>query len=137
MGTKAKLVDALISYVPEPFQWTLTTLVGCMTMTVIGSSEEYDEAEGDIRNLSEGIDYDIWDIGRQPTKAEKQHCAPHISELIETIQPHGIVLLDSTYKTKLPSLTLKLPYDKEYKLLPLLKESHKLTKFITKLYERL
>jgi len=136
MDEQSKMIDALINYVIEPFQWTLTTLVACRTMTVLGSSEAYDEEEGDLRKLINGIDYDILEEDRLPRKVEIQLCSPHIAELIQSIQPHGIVLLDTEYKSKLPTLNIKFPHKKEYKLLPLLKESHKLTKFISKLYDK-
>lgn len=137
VGEQEKVIDLLISYISEPFQWTLTTLVCCRTMTVEGSSEEYTQAEGDIRELTEGIDYNIIDHDRSPTKAEKSICSPHIFELIQTIQPHGLILLGIEYKTKLPKLTISHPrkiLDKEYKLLTVLKDSHKVSKFITGLY---
>jgi len=38
-------------------------------------------------------DYELYDWNREPVKSEINACRPHIDELLESFQPHGVVYL--------------------------------------------
>ncbi|WP_460230511.1 hypothetical protein, partial [Bacillus cereus] len=77
---------------------------------------------------------------REPTPPEMAACSPHIDELILTEKFTGVVYLGKVargYKTRLPSIELFHPAyigRMEYKLLPILRQSRILDKFVEKLH---
>jgi hypothetical protein len=95
-----------------------------------------------IDDMIQDEDYQLDNWNRTPEKKELEACRPHIEEIVESEQPHGIVYLGKvaeSYKTRLPKLSLHHPAyisRMEYKLLPVKKEALKLTRFIDQLNKK-
>jgi uracil-DNA glycosylase family 4 len=56
-------------------------------------SESDTEFEFNLNNYEEGEDYEVANWNREPTTKEIELCKPHIDELIEWFNPHGVVYL--------------------------------------------
>lgn len=101
------ILEELNHQCPVSFSYTITNIVGCRPPD-----------------------------NRQPLPPEIEACKPHIDELVETLTPTGIAYLGKVakaYKIKLPVVNLVHPafiLRKEYKLLPIIREAHKLANFL-------
>ena len=157
-GYAGRILDMLIEYVQHPFSYVITNTVGCRPMDLITLGEVNKEDYVDDPSLSEAksrargeaavsgqydLDYIIENQNREPTPPEMAACSPHIDELILTEKFTGVVYLGKvarSYKTRLPSIELFHPAyigRMEYKLLPILRQSRILDKFVEKLHNSL
>ena len=88
VGIAGKILYHLFKHTHFQFQYCITNTVGCRPVDVIMVDEDYelsDELTSD--------DYELINWNREPTKAEIELCKPHIDELLEWYQPHGVVYL--------------------------------------------
>lgn len=137
-GISGRILDYMLDHVGHQFSYVITNIVGCRPMTVItvGEVSELDSLPEDPD------DYEIIDRNREPNTAEIDACKPHIDELIQSEDFDGIVYLGKVatkHKVKLPSIELFHPAyiaRMEYKLLTVLRQARKLSKFIEKIKER-
>lgn len=101
-----------------------------------------------LKDYTQGLDYEIENKNRDPVAAEIEACSPHIDELVEHWNPHGIVYLGKLAKSyhpkklpnqpSIPTLSLYHPayiLRMEYKLLTVLREARKLDLFLEKLHK--
>ena len=116
-----------------------------MTLVMLDKGDAYDDSvPSDTFEL--GLDYDIQDKNRDPTKQEIEACKDHLIELIDELQPNAIVTLGKEavqitklmkeQKYKIPLLKLVHPAfiaRKELKYLSVKKQARKLEKFLEQL----
>ena len=94
VGISGKILNQLFKLVHFQFQYLITNVVGCRPVDICFMDSDYDKMED--FNLNDYVlneDYDLQNYNREPTKAEIEHCKPHIDELIESFKPHGVVYL--------------------------------------------
>jgi uracil-DNA glycosylase len=137
-GPAGMVLNHIIKYTELPFEYLITYSVLCRPQTIVYLSSE---AEAELyAELKAGEDYEIYDHDRDPSPSEIEACKPHIDELINDFDPHGIVHLGhiaKRYKTSLPTVELTDPTSisrLEYKLQTVRKQSFKLQKFLKTLY---
>ena len=142
-GYAGRILDMLIEYVQHPFSYVITNTVGCRPMDLITLGEVSKDDLAPFLNkdeVREKEDYIIENQNREPTPPEMAACSPHIDELILIEKFTGVVYLGKvarSYKTRLPSIELFHPAyigRMEYKLLPILRQSRILDKFVEKLH---
>ena len=132
-----KTIDYCFTSFSAQFQYIITNTVSCRPQTIVFLSSEAETY--DFEELIPGEDYEIYDYNRDPTPQEMAACKPHIDDLVEELQPHGIVYLGkiaTSYKTKLPSIELLHPAyiaRLECKLQQVLGQAEKLSNFVHKL----
>jgi len=145
VGPAGNILDKIIGYVTVPFSYLITNTVSCRPQTIVYLSTETEDHP--LEELQEGSDYEIVDHNREPTSPEIEACRPHIDELFNDYQPHGIVYLGKVAKAykaptnpltrrKTPTLELIHPAAitrLEFKLQKVKLEAQKLTQFLTKL----
>ena len=149
-GYAGRILDMLIEYVQHPFSYVITNTVGCRPMDLITlgevNKEDYVDDKLEKKEVQAAVsgqydlDYIIENQNREPTPPEMAACSPHIDELILIEKFTGVVYLGKvarSYKTRLPSIELFHPAyigRMEYKLLPILRQSRILDKFVEKLH---
>lgn len=95
-GQKGRLLHHLIKHTQFQFRYCLTNTVGCKTLDITFTDTEWDDKVDENFDLSKftlDLDYELYHWDREPTKAERDLCKPHIDELMESFQPHGVIYL--------------------------------------------
>jgi len=96
VGVAGKILYHLFKHTHFQFQYCITNTVGCRPVDVsfLDSRDEskFDE-DFSLDKFTYWDDYEFLNWNREPTKAEIDLCKPHIDEMIEWYQPHGVVYL--------------------------------------------
>jgi len=150
-GFAGRVLQSVIENVKHTMTYCMTYQVCCRTKDIAKlfkpDGKEYlstdlDEATEFL--LTPGTYAEVHNVGRLPTRKEIQLCSPHISQLVKSFKPRGIVLIGG--ETQL-SETYNLPIlrifastgiksfhqyieEQEYKLLLCRREANKLSHFI-------
>lgn len=136
VSVAGRILNQLFEHVPYQFQYLITNAVGCRPVTVYYLD---DKMEGKpLSELQLGDDYELDDWNRDPSPGEIEQCRPHIHELVDNWEPHGIVYLGKIARKAFPPKSIKhlelyhpaYIARMEYKLLTVIKEARKLEKFI-------
>lgn len=115
VGIAGKILYHLFKHTHFQFQYCITNTVGCRPVDVSFLDSAYDakletewEISQEVKNRNKALktdpefslgdyvyedDYELLNWNREPTKAEIDLCKPHIDELVEWYQPHGVVYL--------------------------------------------
>ena len=98
VGVTGKIFHQLLKLTHFQFQYCITNTVGCRPVDVLfldsAKDEELDNVESfSLSNYILDQDYEIYNWNRDPTRAEINLCKPHIDELMESFQPHGVIYL--------------------------------------------
>ncbi len=88
VGIAGKILYHLFKHTHFQFQYCITNTIGCRPVDVVMVDENYE-----LNDELTSDDYELLNWNREPTKAEIDLCKPHIDELMESYQPHGIVYL--------------------------------------------
>lgn len=88
VGVAGKILYHLFKHTHFQFQYCITNTVGCRPVDVVMVDEDYE-----LNDKLTSDDYEFLNWNREPTKAEIELCKPHIDELLEWYQPHGVVYL--------------------------------------------
>lgn len=96
VGIAGKILYHLFKHTHFQFQYLITNTVGCRPVDVSFLDDDYTSKFDEDFSLGDYIyedDYELLNWNREPTKAEIDLCKPHIDELMESYQPHGVVYL--------------------------------------------
>jgi len=96
VGIAGKILYHLFKHTHFQFQYCITNTVGCRPVDVSFLDDDYTSKFDEDFSLDDYTyehDYELLNWNREPTKAEIDLCKPHIDEMIEWYQPHGVVYL--------------------------------------------
>lgn len=96
VGIAGKILYHLFKHTHFQFQYCITNTVGCRPVDVSFLDDDYTSKFDEDFSLGDYIyddDYELLNWNREPTSAEIELCKPHIEEMIEWYQPHGVVYL--------------------------------------------
>lgn len=96
VGVAGKILYHLFKHTHFQFQYLITNTVGCRPVDVSFLDDDYTSKFDEDFSLGDYVyedDYELLNWNREPTKAEIDLCKPHIDELLESYQPHGVVYL--------------------------------------------
>ena len=152
-GFAGRVLRYVIGELKHSINYCMTHQVCCQTKDIVKlfkpDGTEYlaaDEDEADEFLSTPGTHAELTNVGRLPRQKEKLLCSPHITQIIETFKPKGIVTVGFETDFSYPRIPIFRLFGKtgakpfqhyieetEYKLLDCRREANKLSRFIQEL----